>query len=72
MNLADQFRLMGIDYEPVTFDGQDQVVDSYESGSADAWTTDRSGWQRVSTHWETPMIILSFLMLSRKNHSPLS
>lgn len=43
MNLADQFRLLGIDYEPLPFDGQDQVVDSYESGSADAWTTDRSG-----------------------------
>ncbi|WP_054706150.1 amino acid ABC transporter substrate-binding protein [Bacillus sp. JCM 19041] len=43
MNLADRFRMLEIEYEPVTFDGQDQVVDSYESGSADAWTTDRSG-----------------------------
>ncbi|SDZ43137.1 general L-amino acid transport system substrate-binding protein [Evansella caseinilytica] len=43
MNLADTFRLLGIDYEPIVFDGQDQVVASYEQGSVDAWTTDRSG-----------------------------
>ncbi|MFA9559682.1 amino acid ABC transporter substrate-binding protein [Evansella sp. AB-rgal1] len=43
LNLADTFRLLGIEYEPVVFDGQDQVISSYEQGSADAWTTDRSG-----------------------------
>ncbi|MBU9710404.1 amino acid ABC transporter substrate-binding protein [Evansella tamaricis] len=43
LNLADTFRLLGIEYDPVVFDGQDQVISAYETGSADAWTTDRSG-----------------------------
>lgn len=43
LNLADTFRVLGLDYEPIVYDGADQVVSSYEQGSADAWTTDRSG-----------------------------
>lgn len=42
-NLADQFRKYGITYEQVLFDDSDSVVEAYESGSIDAWTTDKSG-----------------------------
>lgn len=43
LNLATYFRKLGVDFEPVTFDGTDAVVAAYESGNVDAWTTDKSG-----------------------------
>jgi general L-amino acid transport system substrate-binding protein len=43
LNLADQMRKLGISYEPVVFDNQDAAVSAYEQGTADAYTTDRSG-----------------------------
>lgn len=43
LNLADQMRNLGINYEPVVFDSQDAAVAAYEQGSVDAYTTDRSG-----------------------------
>lgn len=42
-NLADQFRKYGIAYEQVLFDDSDALVEAYEAGSVDAWTTDKSG-----------------------------
>ncbi|MBD8069687.1 amino acid ABC transporter substrate-binding protein [Bacillus sp. PS06] len=43
LNLADQMRAAGVNYEAVVFDNADAVVAAYESGSIDAWTTDKSG-----------------------------
>lgn len=43
LNLADQMRSLGINYEAVVFDNADATVAAYESGSIDAWTTDKSG-----------------------------
>ncbi|WP_137742912.1 amino acid ABC transporter substrate-binding protein [Robertmurraya siralis] len=43
LNLADQMRAKGINFEAVVFDSADAVVAAYESGSIDAWTTDKSG-----------------------------
>lgn len=43
LNLADQMRKLGVNYEPVVFDNQDAAVAAYEQGTADAYTTDRSG-----------------------------
>ncbi|QDP39987.1 amino acid ABC transporter substrate-binding protein [Radiobacillus deserti] len=43
LNLADQFRKLGIEYEQVVFDDSDALVAAYEEGSVDAWTTDKSG-----------------------------
>lgn len=43
LNLADQMRAAGINYEAVVFDNADAVVAAYEAGSIDAWTTDKSG-----------------------------
>ncbi|MEQ2526737.1 amino acid ABC transporter substrate-binding protein [Robertmurraya yapensis] len=43
LNLADQMRARGINFEAVVFDSADAVVAAYEAGSIDAWTTDKSG-----------------------------
>ncbi|OEF99959.1 amino acid ABC transporter substrate-binding protein [Vulcanibacillus modesticaldus] len=43
LNLADQFRKLGIKYEPVVFEDSNAMVAAYEKGSLDAWTTDKSG-----------------------------
>ncbi|KGX89459.1 amino acid ABC transporter substrate-binding protein [Pontibacillus marinus] len=43
LNLADQMRKHGINYEAVVYDSQDAAVAAYESGSVDAYTTDKSG-----------------------------
>lgn len=50
LNLADQFRKLGINYEPVVFEDSNALVAAYEEGSIDAWTTDKSGLaSRLST-----------------------
>ena len=41
-NLADVFRQLGIDYEPVVFDEPDAPRSSFEEGRCDGWTTDKS------------------------------
>lgn len=43
LNLADQMRKHGINYEAVVFDSQDAAIAAYEQGSVDAYTTDKSG-----------------------------
>lgn len=42
LNLADQFRVAGVNYEPVVFDTQDAAFQAYEEGRCDAVTSDRS------------------------------
>ncbi|MCM3322919.1 amino acid ABC transporter substrate-binding protein [Cytobacillus kochii] len=54
LNLADQMRALGIEHEAVVFDGQDAVVAAYESGSIDAWTTDKSGLVARQAVMENP------------------
>ncbi|WP_445488623.1 transporter substrate-binding domain-containing protein [Niallia sp. 03133] len=43
LNLADQMKAAGVNYKAQTFDNADAVIAAYESGSIDAWTTDKSG-----------------------------
>lgn len=43
LNLADVMAAEGIEYEPVVFETNDEVVAAYESGRCDAMTTDKSG-----------------------------
>ena len=43
MNLADQMRKRGIEYNHVVFETYDEVVAAYEEGRCDAMTMDRSG-----------------------------
>jgi len=43
LNLADQMRKRGIEYNHVVFETYDEVVAAYEEGRCDAMTMDRSG-----------------------------
>ncbi|MFS1515207.1 amino acid ABC transporter substrate-binding protein [Bacillus sp. SCS-151] len=43
LNLADVLDANGIEYESIVFDTQDAAVQAYEEGTADAYTTDKSG-----------------------------
>jgi general L-amino acid transport system substrate-binding protein len=50
LNLNDQLQALGIKFSVQSFDNADAVVQAYESGSIDAWTTDKSGLvSRLST-----------------------
>ena len=42
LNLADQFRAGGVNYEPVVFEDQSAAFQAYEEGRCDAITSDRS------------------------------
>ncbi|GAB4213120.1 MAG: amino acid ABC transporter substrate-binding protein [Synechococcales cyanobacterium] len=42
LNLADNFRAQGIDFTPVTFDGDDSSYNAYDEGRCDAITSDQS------------------------------
>ena len=42
-NLADVYRGMGVDMEPVVFDDADKTREAYDSGQCDGFTTDKSG-----------------------------
>jgi general L-amino acid transport system substrate-binding protein len=43
MNLADQMRKRGVEYNHVVFETYDEVTSAYEEGRCDAMTMDRSG-----------------------------
>jgi len=42
-NLADVYRGMGVDMEPVVFDDADKTREAYDAGQCDGFTTDKSG-----------------------------
>ncbi len=43
LNLADYFRANGMTFNPVVLEKSDEVVQAYEAGRCDAFTTDASG-----------------------------
>ncbi|MFM2422915.1 MAG: hypothetical protein RL291_1445 [Pseudomonadota bacterium] len=43
LNLADYFRANKMEYKPVVFEKNDEVVAAYDAGRCDAFTTDASG-----------------------------
>lgn len=43
LNVADYFRSKGMEYEIVAFEKADEVVQAYDSGRCDVYTTDASG-----------------------------
>ncbi len=43
LNLADYFRANKLDYKPVVFEKNDEVVAAYDAGRCDSMTTDASG-----------------------------
>ncbi len=42
-NLADVFRALDVDFEPVVFDNADATREAYDAGQCDGFTTDKSG-----------------------------
>ncbi len=42
-NLADVYRAMGVEFEPVVFDDADRTREAYDAGQCDGFTTDKSG-----------------------------
>ena len=43
LNMADFFRANSMAYEPVVFEKADEVVNAYDEGRCDTYTTDKSG-----------------------------
>jgi general L-amino acid transport system substrate-binding protein len=43
LNLADYFRTHKIDYKPLVFEKNDEVIAAYDAGRCDAWSTDATG-----------------------------
>ncbi|NWH07923.1 MAG: amino acid ABC transporter substrate-binding protein [Alphaproteobacteria bacterium] len=43
LNVADFFRVRGLEYKIVAFDKEAQAVEAYEQGRCDTYTTDQSG-----------------------------
>lgn len=43
LNLADVFRDLGLDFEPVVFEDGPKTRDAYDQGRCDGYTTDKSG-----------------------------
>lgn len=54
LNLADFFKLNGIDYKPVVFEKADDTVQAYDAGRCDAFTTDASGLYAERTRLKNP------------------
>lgn len=71
LNLADQMAAAGVTYTPATFDNADAVIAAYESGSIDAWTTDKSGLvSRQSTLQDPNAHIILDATLSKEPLAP--
>ncbi|MGL4651111.1 MAG: amino acid ABC transporter substrate-binding protein [Caldilineaceae bacterium] len=54
LNLADVFRSLGIDFEPVVFEESDATRDAYDQGRCDGVTTDKSQLVSYLTQLSAP------------------
>jgi general L-amino acid transport system substrate-binding protein len=54
LNLADNFRQLGLSFTPVVFSENDQVVAAYDAGQCDGFTTDKSGLVSSQTLMTNP------------------
>jgi general L-amino acid transport system substrate-binding protein len=54
LNLADVMAANDIEYTPLVFNEQAQIIAAYEEGACDAWTTDKSGLVSELTKLATP------------------
>ena len=54
LNLADYFRSNKLDYKPVVFEKNDEVVAAYDGGRCDAFTTDASGLYAERLRMKSP------------------
>jgi general L-amino acid transport system substrate-binding protein len=64
LNLADFFRTNNIQYKPVVFEKADEILQAYQAGRCDVYTTDQSGlfaqrlqMQKPDDHMVLPDII---------------
>lgn len=60
LNLSDYFRKMGMDFELITFEKNDQATAALEAGRADAVTSDQSQLYALRTKFKEPE---NFIML---------
>ena len=54
LNMADFFKSKGVKYEPVVFEKADEVVQAYDAGRCDTYTTDKSGLAAQRTKLSKP------------------
>ncbi len=54
LNLADNFRALGIDFTPVVFEDNDKTMGAYDESRCDGVTTDKSGLVSSRTQLQTP------------------
>jgi general L-amino acid transport system substrate-binding protein len=54
LNMRDFFNSRGIKYEPVAFEKADEVVQAYDAGRCDTYTTDKSGLAAQRTKMKNP------------------
>lgn len=71
-NLADVFRQLGIDYEPVVFDEPDAPRQTFEEGRCDGWTTDKSALVSGSVLFADPSsVTILEVTMSKEPLGPL-
>ena len=54
LNMRDFFESKGITYEPIAFEKADVVVQAYDAGRCDTYTTDKSGLAAQRTKMKNP------------------
>ncbi len=54
LNLADFFRTNNIKYEPVVFEKADEILQAYQAGRCDVYTTDASGLYAQRLQMQNP------------------
>jgi general L-amino acid transport system substrate-binding protein len=54
LNLADYFRANNMQYEPVVYGNNDEVIAAFQAGRCDVFTTDQSGLYSSRTKFEKP------------------
>ena len=54
LNMRDFFESKGITYEPIAFEKADEVVQAYDAGRCDTYTTDKSGLAAQRTKMQNP------------------
>ena len=54
LNLADNFRGLGLNFTPLVFEDADQTATAYDNGQCDGFTTDKSGLVSYQTRLAVP------------------
>ncbi|MBP1464402.1 amino acid ABC transporter substrate-binding protein [Candidatus Chloroploca sp. M-50] len=54
LNLADNFRAIGVNFTPQVFEDADQTAAAYDAGQCDGFTTDKSGLVSYQTKLAVP------------------